>query len=250
MESPRLDTRRAEDVVAQAQDLAKNTYLAGIWQGYEDPGDPAFGLLGVFGRLMEILIERLNRVPQKNLLAFLDMVGVEASPGFPAAVPVTFLPPPKALDGGPIPAGTQVATTQTDQADAQIFETRGAIHATPARLVAALNLLAAQDKYSVVPVPVLPPRVEDLSAAPEVIVLGEAAPGLLDLPHRLYLGSEALFGRKETLDVTLVFTMVSGDASLLNGATLRWQKFDKTANAWVDTGATYPPSSPGTVQVT
>jgi hypothetical protein len=247
MDAPKLDGRTAADVVAQAQDLA-STYLSGIWTGSADPRDPAFQLLGVFGRLMEILIERLNRMPEKNLLAFLDMVGVEASPGFPAAVPVTFLPSPKALEGGPIPAGTQVATTQTEAADAQVFETRRPIHATPARLVAAVNLLAAEDKYSVVPVPALPPRPADLSP-PETTVLSPGAPGLSDLPHRLYLASTALFGRKETLDVTLVFTVAAGDASVINGANLRWQKLDKTTKLWVNTGATYPPSPAGQVQV-
>src|SRR5258707_690454 len=249
MDAPKLDNRIAQDVVAQAQELAKTTYLAGIWTGYADPGDPAFQLLGVFGRLMEILIERLNRVPEKNLLAFLDMVGLEPSPGFPAALPVTFLPSAKAPEGGLIPAGTQVATTQTDVADAQVFETRRAIHATPAKLVAAVNLLAAEDKYSVIPVPALPPKPAELSSPTKITVLSPSASGLEDLPHRLYLASAALFGRKEILDVTLVFTVAEGDSSLLNGANLRWQKRDKNTKTWVNAAATYPPSPAGQVQV-
>ncbi len=249
MEAPRLDDRSAQDVLAEAQDLAKNTYLPGVWTGYADPGDPAFQLLGVFARLMEILIERLNRVPEKNLLAFLDMVGVEPSPGSPATLPVTFLPSAKALEGGLIPAGTQIATTQTDAADAQVFETRQAIHATPAKLVAAVNLLAAQDAYSIVPVPALPPKPKDLASPPELTVLSPGASGLEDIPHRLYLASATLFGRKEALDVTLVFTIAAGDASLLNGSNLRWRKLDKTTRLWMNTAATYPPSPAGQVQV-
>src|SRR5258708_17502977 len=151
MDAPKLDNRIAQDVVAQAQELAKTTYLAGIWTGYADPGDPAFQLLGVFGRLMEILIERLNRVPEKNLLAFLDMVGVEPSPGFPAALPVTFLPSAKAPEGGLIPAGTPDATTQTDVAGPQGFQTRPARHPTPPQLVAAGDLLPTGEKHSVTP---------------------------------------------------------------------------------------------------
>ena len=248
MDAPKLDDRIAQDVVAQAQELAKTTYLPGIWTGYADPTDPAFQLLGVFGRLMEILIERLNRVPEKNLLAFLDLVGVEPSPGFPAALPVTFLPSANG-PGGLIPAGTQVATTQTDVADAQVFETRRAIYATPAKLLAAVNLLATDDKYSVVPVPALLPKPADLASPPELTVLSPSASALLDLPHRLYLASAALFGRKETLDVTLVFTIAAGDGSLLNGANLRWQKLDKNTKTWVSAGPTYPPSPAGQVQV-
>lgn len=270
METPLLDNRSAAEVVDEALVLAKDVYLPLIWKGFDaskTPVDPAFQLIGIFGRLMEVLIERLNRVPEKNFLAFLDMVGVEPSPGAPAAVPVTFLPSPKALEGGFIPAGTQVATTQTEQADAQVFETRTAIYATPALLLAALNLLPGEDKYSIVPVPTLPPKPQDFALiagaagsgpvgssasgsgveANESTVLGPSASGLLDLPHTLYLGSATLFGRKEVLDVTLRFTIASGDLSLMNSANLSWRRFDKDKKDWVETGVTYPPAPAGEV---
>jgi hypothetical protein len=80
--APKLDKRSAADVLAEARRLAREVYLSGgAWEGSEDPKDPASQLLELFARLMEILIGRLNRVPEKNFLAFLDMVGVEASPG-------------------------------------------------------------------------------------------------------------------------------------------------------------------------
>ena len=65
---------------------------------------------------------------------------------------------------------------------------------TPAKLVAAVNFLATEDKYSVIPAPALPPKPADLSSPPEITVLSPGASGLQDIPHRLYLASAALFG--------------------------------------------------------
>jgi len=242
MDSPKLDTRSAEEVLAQASKLAQNVYLTGVWNGFADPGDPAFQLMRAFSRLMEILLERLNKVPDKNFLAFLDMVGVEPSPGAPAAVPMTFLPSAKATQGGLVPAGTQIATTQTDKSDAQIFETRQAIFATASKLTAIVDLAPGSDRFMVVPPPVLPPKAGPAGSSaptPEWVTLSDAAPGLSDVPHVMYLGSATLFGRKETLDVTLTLIVVGGDASLLNAANLVWRKLDKTSKTWVDLAPGY-----------
>jgi hypothetical protein len=249
--SPTLDDRSADEVLAQASSLAQTVYLSGLWTGFADPGDPAYQLLLVFGRLMEILLERLNQVPDKNFLAFLDMVGVEASPGAPAAVPMTFLPSAKAPQGGLVPAGTQTATTQTDQADAQIFETRQDIYVTASKLTAVVNLLPQSDLFSVMPAPVLPPALDPSGATlvAEAVALSAAVAGLVDVPHVLYLASTPLFGRKETLDVTLVLTVVGGDASLLDAANLLWRKLDKNSKTWVDLTPVYAPAPGGQIKV-
>src|SRR5437763_17095796 len=52
--------------------------------------DPGLMLSLIFARLLELALERLNRVPEKNLLAFLDSLGVSLLPPSPARVPLTF----------------------------------------------------------------------------------------------------------------------------------------------------------------
>jgi len=239
MEAPKLDPRSADDILTRAIELAA-VYTPG-WAGPPspsvpgDPGDPAFQLMRAFSRLMEILIERLNQVPDKNFLAFLDTVGVEASPGAPAAVPVTFLPSAKAPEGGLVPVGTQTATTQTEKADAQVFETRQSIYVTASKLVAIVNVLPAVDRFSVLGAPLLPPKPDPISGAvlPESIqVLASEAPDSRAVPHVLYLGSAALFGRKETLDVTLTLKIKSGSAGLFVGSSVVWRKLDKNTKLW------------------
>ena len=255
MVAPKLDSRSAEEILAQAIHLAQTVYVPG-WLGAPNPsiagdtGDPAFQLLRAFSRLMEILVERLNQVPDKNFLAFLDTVGVEASPGAPAAVPVTFLPSAKAPQGGLVPAGTQTATTQTDKADAQVFETRAAFYVTASKLTAIVNLLPGSDRFSVIPPPVLPPKPTGNDArVADWVVLSAGASGLSDVPHVLYLGSTTLFGRKETLDVTLTLKVTSGDASLLSGSNLVWSKLDKTSKTWLTLSPAYSVGLSGEVRV-
>ena len=65
---PILDTRQWNDLLAELQAQA-----AGDLPQWTPPveGDVGVMLQRIFARLMEIALERLNRVPEKNLLAFL-----------------------------------------------------------------------------------------------------------------------------------------------------------------------------------
>ena len=123
MPAPRLDSRSLEQLRSQLRDLAGLYLPAPRWTGVDNLNDPAWRLLSdVFARLLELLIARLNDVPEMHFMRFLDFVRVERSPGSAAAAPVTFLPPKQALLGGDIPAGTRVATAQTERTPALEFE--------------------------------------------------------------------------------------------------------------------------------
>ena len=101
-------------------------------------------MLHLFARLMEIMIERLNRVPDKHFVAFLDRLGIERLPGNPARVPVSFIPAPKSPKGRYVPAGTQVATTQTEKANAVIFETEESFDLTVAKLEKVFSTISTK----------------------------------------------------------------------------------------------------------
>jgi hypothetical protein len=125
---PLLDSRTRDEVRRQALELAGIAPPLG-WAGYvpdwaaavvDRENDPGRRLIDVFSRLAELLIERVNRVPEKNFLAFLDLAGVERFPGAPAEVPVTFLVSKRASLGGLVPARTQVATVQTKTTNARV----------------------------------------------------------------------------------------------------------------------------------
>jgi hypothetical protein len=243
METPQLDKRRIGDVETQARELAVlPAYELDDWTGVEKPEDPGRRLIGLFARLMELLIERLNRVPEKNFLEFLDVVGVEPSPGNAASVPVTFVLSKKALAGGEVPAGAQVATTQTETADAQVFETRSAFFATPAKLAAVVNLVPEAEGYSVLPALELPPKSETLEADPDAPTMLNAAEATLTaVDHVLYLAQPALFARDEPVDVTLTFALTGAETGVFDQANLEWKIYSADAEDWVTIEIADPP---------
>jgi len=232
---PLLDKRTRADVVRQALELAGRIPVGG-WPGYtpdwtapEGPDDPGQRSVELFGRLAELVIERLNGVPERNFLSFLDLAGVERFPGAPAEVPVTFVVSKRSPAGGTVPAGTQIATTQTKTTDARVFETRRDFFATRAQIEKIVALHPAADRFAILPVPPVPATAASLAAAAPVRVLSDAEPALLDVPHILHLASEALFGRKDATDVQLTITTSAG---AFPGVV--WQRFDKTLKSWVD----------------
>jgi len=84
--APRLDSRSLEQLRSQLRDLAGLYLPAPRWTGVDNLNDPAWRLLSdVFARLLELLIARLNDVPEMHFMRFLDFVGVERSPGSAAA---------------------------------------------------------------------------------------------------------------------------------------------------------------------
>src|SRR5215471_14428599 len=76
------------------------------WTDHND-SDPGITLLQLFAWLAEIVIYRLNRVPGKNYIKFLELVGVQLQQPAPALAELQFT-----LANGqtmaPVGAGTQV----------------------------------------------------------------------------------------------------------------------------------------------
>ena len=90
--APPIDSRTAIDIARQVRTLLQ-TYTPD-WQGavvsrdgQSAPGDFGDALVRIFARYAEIVIERLNRTPEKNLLAYLDLLGESLLPPEPARVP-------------------------------------------------------------------------------------------------------------------------------------------------------------------
>ena len=65
LEPPPLDQRNAQVIAQQVQ----SRLAAYGWQGRE--GGPGMALAQLLGRMAELIIARLNRVPEKLFLAFL-----------------------------------------------------------------------------------------------------------------------------------------------------------------------------------
>jgi Baseplate J-like protein len=194
---PILDSRTLPEILQQLQDLAKNDVPE--WQPPPE-GDAGTMLQRIYARLLELAIQRLNQVPEKNLLAFLDTMGVSLLPPSPATVPLTFLLTP----GTPatlIPKGAQAGTQPSGQQPAVIFETEDDLTVIPAQIVQALTIDPTWDRYT---------DQTDVLGGQSAIGLTPFV-GSKRMPHILYLGDDALlnFG-KAMIQLEFNFVPIAG----------------------------------------
>jgi predicted phage baseplate assembly protein len=78
---PNLDDRTWKDLVDEAVRLIPK--YCPEWTNH-NPSDPGITLIELFAWLMEMAIYRLNKVTDKNFLAFLDLMGIEPQAPQPA----------------------------------------------------------------------------------------------------------------------------------------------------------------------
>jgi predicted phage baseplate assembly protein len=119
---PSLDDRRFQDFVDEAKRMIPR--FCPEWTDH-NVSDPGITLVELFAWMTEQYIFRLNQVPEKNLLTFLNLIGAKLEPAQPARGDVTFT-----LSASPtadrriiIPAYTQVATVRTETEEAVVFST-------------------------------------------------------------------------------------------------------------------------------
>ncbi len=120
LEAPRLDDREFQDLFAEA--LQRIPLYCPEWTDH-NLSDPGITLLELFAWLTDIVLYRLNRVPDKHYIKFMELLGMQLREAEPAHCPVTFwlsAPQPTPVV---IPAGTEVATTRTETEPAIGFTT-------------------------------------------------------------------------------------------------------------------------------
>jgi predicted phage baseplate assembly protein len=132
--TPRLDDRRFQDIVDQAKSLIPR--YCPEWTDH-NVSDPGVALIELFAWMTDMLLYRVNQVPEKMYIQFLELIGVRLEPPRAAHAPVTFYlsaPQPVPIT---IPEGTEVATIRTETAPAIIFTTETALIIRPPKIVGA-----------------------------------------------------------------------------------------------------------------
>ena len=104
---PNLDDRRFQDLVDEAKRMIPS--LTPEWTNH-NLSDPGVALIEIFAWMSEQVIYRLNQVPERMYVEFLNMMGVEPFPASAARVPLTFLLAGVPNDAVVVPKGTEVAT--------------------------------------------------------------------------------------------------------------------------------------------
>lgn len=215
MQAPLIDKRSYADLVAQTAQLAGQ--LSG-WQPRPD-GQPDAGqaLIGVFGRFAELLIDRLNRAPDKNYLAFLNLIGASPLPPRPARVPLTFHLATSSPVEAVVPAGTLAAAPAADADQPEVvFETERPLAVTQAQLLATYVSDTENDTYS--------DRLKQATGQtdePFAVFAGDQRS-----PHQLYLACDPLLTQPGGGDVTL--TLASPDTWQWLNWPISWAYWDGT----------------------
>ncbi|MFO0749652.1 MAG: putative baseplate assembly protein [Myxococcota bacterium] len=210
--TPNLDDRKFEDIVDEAIRLIPQ--YCPEWTNF-NKADPGITLLELFAWMTEMVIYRLNRVPENNYLAFLNMMGIRLQPPQPARTIVRFAISEK-TDLVNIPAGTRIATQPEGDTPAMVFETERDLMGLSNRLVRCMSQHAKtfQDNSSAID-----------GEGPAFEVFG----GARSIERYLYLGDERFGSFNESSILIARFEAQSaGDRQFHE--LLEWEYWD--GNRW------------------
>ncbi|MEU5980321.1 putative baseplate assembly protein [Streptomyces sp. NPDC047315] len=129
--SPNLDDRRFQQFVDDAKRYIQQR--APEWTDH-NVSDPGVTLVETVAHMADQIVYRLNRVPEKNHLAFLDLVGITLFPASAARTEVTFWLSAPQEDPVAVPVGTEVATVRTEGEEAVVFATERELSVVPCEL--------------------------------------------------------------------------------------------------------------------
>jgi predicted phage baseplate assembly protein len=133
---PNLDDRRFQDLVDDAKRLVQQRCPE--WTDH-NVSDPGVTLIEAFAWMTDQLLYRLNRVPDRNYVKFLELIGVRLFPPSAARGEVTFWLSAPQPDAVRIAGGTQVATIRTETDDAVVFTTLDDLPIVPVSVAAVLT---------------------------------------------------------------------------------------------------------------
>ena len=139
---PKIDERNYSTLRSEIKQLIP--FYTPEWQ-FQDR-DSGSALLNIFAQMVAGTIEQLNQVPEKNFMAFLNLLGVKLLSAQSAKAPVSFSLSQGTKKNVLIPAKTKIAAQKSLATNEPIvFETEKSILVTTARLIAAYSVNPQQD---------------------------------------------------------------------------------------------------------
>lgn len=225
IQAPLIDRRSHADLVVQIRQLLlayadvdsstdseAEVVVGGAFNGL--PQDVGNALVHIFARMSELVIERVNKIPEKNFLAFLDLIGLDLKPPQAARVPLTFNLIASSTEDAIVPAGTKVSV-QASEGEIAVFETESELVATRSRLTDVYCRNPGLDRYR-----------NNTSVALSHSNANEFSVFESDtaIPHVLYFSQPVDFSVNETKNIRLFLELGSSNAGWLHK--LRWQHRD------------------------
>jgi hypothetical protein len=178
----------------------------------EDKGRD-IAILQIVARYLQAIAQRLNQTPDKNKLAFLDLLGIDLIPAQAARAPVVFRLSDKATDTR-APAGTRLAAPPPPERNDQIiFETERSVGLASARLQEVVSLWPGRDQYI--------DHTEALLAGQPFQPFKKSL--LADTPHAIYIAHDTLLALAGKSNVGVKFELTTPGSEPLN---LIWEYWD------------------------
>lgn len=137
--APNLDDRRFQDLVDDCKRLVQQRCPEWTDHNVHDPG---VTLIETFAWLADHLLYRLNRVPDRNYVKFLELIGVQLFPPNAARAEITFWLSAPQNDPVLVPTGTQVATARVGSEDTVTFSTTADLSVVPVEVAHVLSTVA------------------------------------------------------------------------------------------------------------
>jgi uncharacterized phage protein gp47/JayE len=176
-------------------------------------GTVGAGLGSIFARYAQAVLQRLNQAPDKNKLAFLDLLALHLTPPQSARAAMVFQLNDKA-SSGIAPASTAVAAPPPPGSSDQIvFETEQALSVMAGKLAEVFSLWPGRDAFI---------DHSATYAAREPIRLFSAVE-LDTIPHHLYLAHEKLFALAGRAKLTLELQLLVPGSDPLD---IQWEYWD------------------------
>ena len=142
LQAPDLDDRRFQDIVDEAKRLIPR--YCPEWTNH-NLSDPGVALIELFAWMSEMILYRLNQVPERFYTKFLELIGIEPFPPSVARTDLTFWLSTVLDQEIVVPSGTQVATAGAD-GEQIVFTTQTDLRIAPPELIAALTAKADSDE--------------------------------------------------------------------------------------------------------
>jgi hypothetical protein len=133
--APTIDRRDVEKIMGEFTNLAKY-YLPRAWDisAENSRGGAGIAMANIFAGILENVIVRLNKLPERNFIEFLNKLGVILFPAIAAKTPVTIALSPNVTQDVLIPQYTKLATSATSAGDSMTFETEDDMLVTPSTI--------------------------------------------------------------------------------------------------------------------
>jgi predicted phage baseplate assembly protein len=127
MKAPNLDDRSFEEIKEMVR--ARIPRYTQEWTDFNE-SDPGITLIELFSWLTEMMLFRMNQVPDRNYIKFLKLLNLELDPPTPALADLTFNPRQGAKPV-PVPRRTRVAAQSQETGELINFETEAGLDLIP-----------------------------------------------------------------------------------------------------------------------